>query len=493
MVTGTTVGTWSIVPGAFVSSNFSISYGLGELTIEPATLTVKADDKSATYGESPAFTYTVSGYQYQDADSPVFAGPPVFEVVDAQNAVVNPPGAGSFGVRIQSMPLLQPSNYITQFEQGDLDVAKADLHITADDKSRTYGAANPALTLSYAGFVYNDGPAALTAPTASTSAEATSPAGNYPITLSGGQADNYNLLLHDGNLRIDKANLEARADNKTMVGGTSVPSLTITYTGFVNNEGPSAISQPTIATTATSSSSPGNYPITLTGGASDNYNISLVNGTLTVLTPITCNISMPSTLPLCGIGGNSINATASGGNSYSWNVSSSNNSWSMTGGQNSLCATYQAGSSGVSGTFILTVTNTTYNVSNSCSLTVSSRCDEYCTYVQSFWGSTTATSCTGASSLTLINSALTTPLVNGSGSRLVTIGTSEGSCLRSKMPGGTTYASLPSGCVSCSGATGTSYLSSSKFKTVCCRIRLLWVSAFAFSRPWAVFGSPPAT
>ena len=302
--------------------------------------------------------------------APYSPGPPVFEVVDAQNAVVNPPGAGSFGVRIQSMPLLQPSNYITQFEQGDLDVAMrtSTSRLTINHEPTV----QPTLPLTlplYAGFVYNDGPAALLhlrlLPPPRRRVRPAIIRSPFPAARQTTITSCCTTATCGSTKRIWKL----EPTTVTMVGGNVCPVVNdhlyrireqrAAHPPFHNRRSQQRL--PAVLARQLPH-------ITLTGGASDNYNISLVNGTLTNLTPITCNISMLSTLPLCGIGGNSINATASGGNSYSWNVSSSNNSPSMTDGQNSLCATYQAGSSGVSGTFILTVTNTTYNVSNSCSL-----------------------------------------------------------------------------------------------------------------------------
>ncbi|MDF1576263.1 MAG: MBG domain-containing protein [Bacteroidales bacterium] len=66
-ITGTTVGRHWIVPGTFVSNNFEISYGLGTLTIDPADLTIMADDKSKTYGgDDPGLTYQESGLLGED-------------------------------------------------------------------------------------------------------------------------------------------------------------------------------------------------------------------------------------------------------------------------------------------------------------------------------------------------------------------------------------------------------------------------------------------
>uniref|UniRef100_UPI0026289ED3 MBG domain-containing protein n=1 Tax=uncultured Tenacibaculum sp. TaxID=174713 RepID=UPI0026289ED3 len=48
------------------------------------------------------------------------------------------------------------ANYTVSFVAGTLTVNKAALTVTADDKSKTYGSANPGLTASYSGFVNGD-------------------------------------------------------------------------------------------------------------------------------------------------------------------------------------------------------------------------------------------------------------------------------------------------------------------------------------------------
>jgi hypothetical protein len=54
---------YAIVPSAAVGtglSNYSINYVNGALTVGKKALTVKADDKSTTYGTAPTFTVSVS-------------------------------------------------------------------------------------------------------------------------------------------------------------------------------------------------------------------------------------------------------------------------------------------------------------------------------------------------------------------------------------------------------------------------------------------------
>lgn len=83
---------------------------------------------------------------------------------------------------------------------------------------------------------------------------------------------------------VNKAPLTIIADNKSMQEGATVPELTVTYSGFVNNDTEASLTTPpSVTTTATSASPVGSYPITVSGAVSSNYEITYVNGTLTVV------------------------------------------------------------------------------------------------------------------------------------------------------------------------------------------------------------------
>jgi hypothetical protein len=60
------------------------------------------------------------------------------------------------------------------------------------------------------------------------------------------------------------------------------PTFAAQVLGFVNNEGPGALTALPSCTTASATSAPGTYPITCSGGAATNYLFSYTNGTLTV-------------------------------------------------------------------------------------------------------------------------------------------------------------------------------------------------------------------
>ncbi|MBK9290168.1 MAG: choice-of-anchor J domain-containing protein [Bacteroidetes bacterium] len=85
-------------------------------------------------------------------------------------------------------------------------------------------------------------------------------------------------------LTINKKQLTVTADNKTVCQNQPLPELTFSYSGFVTGEGPENLdAQPVASTTAVAGGPAGTYPITLSGGASNNYEFTYVNATLTMI------------------------------------------------------------------------------------------------------------------------------------------------------------------------------------------------------------------
>ncbi|WP_127124828.1 MBG domain-containing protein [Pseudoflavitalea rhizosphaerae] len=85
-------------------------------------------------------------------------------------------------------------------------------------------------------------------------------------------------------LTVNKAPLLIKANDVIMVQEQALPAFTASFTGFVNGETSGVLSgQPVFSTTATSSSPIGNYPITVSGAAAVNYEISYTDGTLSIL------------------------------------------------------------------------------------------------------------------------------------------------------------------------------------------------------------------
>lgn len=104
---------------------------------------------------------------------------------------------------------------------------------------------------------------------------------------------------------IIKASLTAVADNKEIIFGGALPEYTISYNGFVNADDVSVLDEiPVANSTAVPTSAAGTYTISITGGADDNYSITTVDGTLTIL-PVS-TLMAPGNLTLTNNGDLSI-------------------------------------------------------------------------------------------------------------------------------------------------------------------------------------------
>ena len=128
-------------------------------------------------------------------------------------------------------------NYTISYVGGNLTVTPAALTITANNATKVYGAALPTLSASYAGFVNGDTSASLTTqPTLSTAATAASPVGSYTITAAGAVDGNYTITYVSGSLTVTRAALTITANNATKVYGAVLPTLSVSYAGFVNGD-----------------------------------------------------------------------------------------------------------------------------------------------------------------------------------------------------------------------------------------------------------------
>ncbi len=140
-------------------------------------------------------------------------------------------------------------------------------------------------------------------------------AGTADITASQASDGFYPAASATQTLTVDKAALTIKADDKTKFEGAANPALTATYTGFVYSETPAVFTTAlTLATTATTGSTPGTYPITASGAVAANYTITFVNGTMTVLAKQTQTITF-NTLPTKNYGNADFAAGATSTNS----------------------------------------------------------------------------------------------------------------------------------------------------------------------------------
>ena len=214
--------------------NYEIIRKSGIFEVTPTILNVVVEDQTKIYGESnPTFTINYTGFINGDDINDLSEVPIASTLANETSSV------GSYTIELSGGT---GNNYELIKEQGTLTINPAILIVTAENKSKTYGDLNPIFTLSYDGFVNGDDQEALVAkPIVTSAADEFSDVGGYEITVSGGSSGNYDFTYLEGSLIIDPAELRVRADDLTVLRGEAIPTLTVSYTGFVNQDDESVI------------------------------------------------------------------------------------------------------------------------------------------------------------------------------------------------------------------------------------------------------------
>ena len=261
--------------------NYLVNTIDGTLEITPAELTITAIDQTKTYnaaaqGENNA-TYTtsldtkvtVAGLQGTDALTSITLNGRETNVGEYANRIV--PSAAAISEAT--------SNYTISYKAGKLTINPKAITIKADDKSMTYGEADPTLTATTTGLEGNDYIA-----TTQTRAEGNN-IGDYRITatVNAGQdiIRNYTIETLPGTLTINPRPVTVTAADKAKVYSEADPALTATVTGLAAGEGTNLISYTLSRATG---EDVGEYAINPTGDAAQgNYTVTYVPGTLTIV------------------------------------------------------------------------------------------------------------------------------------------------------------------------------------------------------------------
>ncbi|MGE4061455.1 MAG: MBG domain-containing protein, partial [Sphingomonadales bacterium] len=167
----------------------------------------------------------------------------------------------------------------------------ATLYYVADAASRKYGEENDIFTGHVDGFLDGDTQENSTEGTLVFTSDATagSSVGSYAINGSGLTSQNYAFAQDADNataLTITKATLTYEADKKNRTYGAANPPLTGDVTGFVNGDTLALDTTGTLVftTDATKASGVGEYAVTGSGLAAENYDFVQAEGNLTALT-----------------------------------------------------------------------------------------------------------------------------------------------------------------------------------------------------------------
>jgi hypothetical protein len=198
-------GTYAIVPlfndpGNRLENYVVITNG-GTLSVTQATLAVNADNLGRAYGATnPVLTASYSGFLNGDMAGVLSGSPALGTLADTHSPV------GTYAITI-GPGTLSATNYAFSLTNGILTISPLALTVSADRQSRAYGAGNLPLTASFSGFVNGEtlATSGITgSPELDTAANAASPAGDYPISVTNGtlNASNYNLNFVNGTLTV---------------------------------------------------------------------------------------------------------------------------------------------------------------------------------------------------------------------------------------------------------------------------------------------------
>ena len=268
----------NMIPFTFTNDEMSFDVEIPyEYTINPVTLTAHVKDATRQYGDSdPQFHSEYSGFVTGEDES-VITDYGSYTTTATKNSDVG----NNYSI---SQSGASATNYVFQYESGTLTITKAPLTMTARDKTMEYGEKVPILEADYVGLKNNEStPKWITEPSITTTATSSSKIGNYPITISDGEAKNYDLTINGGTLTVKKKLLKVKAMDASRLYGENNPELTLSYTGLVNNESePEWVKAPTITTSATKKSAVGDYIIEVSDAKALNYELELVNGTLSI-------------------------------------------------------------------------------------------------------------------------------------------------------------------------------------------------------------------
>ncbi len=264
------VGTYPIVVSKGSVGETNVTYYNGTLTIVKAPLTISVADCARKRGEqNPVFEPQFSGFKNGESINDLTKNPEISTTATAESP------AGVYDIVVANA---LANNYEITYANGKLTVEKVVLQARVGNYAIKQGEEIPTFEVAINGFVLGEDESVLAKkPVSTTTAVKGSEPGEYEITLSGGEDANYDFEYTNGTLTVTPADaIIVKVKDVSMVYGDEVPQFKYEVTGG-ELEG-----EPQITCSATSASSVGNYEIEISKGTVSNYNVSFVNGTLTI-------------------------------------------------------------------------------------------------------------------------------------------------------------------------------------------------------------------
>ena len=144
LITGLTSGIHKIIPGTLLNDNFQITYGLGKLTINPAAVTIKANDVTRPYGEvNPTLTAAYTGFKYGEN----LGTSDIKGTVSLTTTAVQTSNTGTYPI-VASAGTLTSSNYSLNFVNGIFTIVNNPCLLTRNPFTNFGSTSNPGTATS---------------------------------------------------------------------------------------------------------------------------------------------------------------------------------------------------------------------------------------------------------------------------------------------------------------------------------------------------------
>jgi len=299
-------GPYGITPSAAAGSglsNYSITYDpSGQLTVNPAPLTITSSNQSKTYGTNYALgttAFTASGLLNSDS----VTNATLASVGTAATATV---AGGPYDITPSAAVGSGLSNYNISYDSsGRLTVNPAGVSVTALGGSSSYGSspANPGLSAT--GLQNGQDVSALTGLRNSFGITNTSNAGGYTLDVGGALTNsNYTVTsTHSGSWTVNPVTVSVTALGGSSTYGASPSNPGLSATGLQNGEGANVLTGLRNSFGVSNSSDAGSYALNVAGALTNsNYTVAGTQGGSWMVNPAPVTVT--------ALGGSSFLATS---------------------------------------------------------------------------------------------------------------------------------------------------------------------------------------
>ncbi len=289
-----TVGTQNFgLSTASLNSDDGVSYRvvdrIASANVTPAPLTITADDRTKTYGD----TVTFGGTEFGVSGTLFFTDTVTSVTLTSTGAdVMATVDDGPYAITLSAAVGSGLTNYDITFADGSLVVDPAPLTITPNDQTKVYGNTFTFAGTEFttAGLLFTDTVDSITLASAGAAAEATVVDGPYTITGSdavGSGLTNYDITFGTGTMTVTQASASITADDRSKVYGTGVTFLGTEFTvaGLLFEDSVDSVTLTSAGADVTANVADGPFAITPSdpvGTGIGNYTFTFVDGALAV-------------------------------------------------------------------------------------------------------------------------------------------------------------------------------------------------------------------